>query len=616
MGSKDKDEKKKKKKKLKSFDAEASAGLSGGDDIDRAGDIVRDEPDIPGTPTPEAPGEPTHEAPQAPAHEAPVYLTPETPRRKRRRWPIVLIVVVVLALLLVLPRLLGLRRAASDNSGYETYTLTRGDMTVTLSGSGTLSPADEYTIRPLISGDILSAPFEEGDIVSKNEVLYTVDSADVRGSIEQAENNLADAERSYKRALETRDDLNMKAGGGGLVTEMNVEIGDTVTAGQPLATVINSETMTFTALFQKDFAEGIHVGDSADVTLSDTFETYSGTVTDVSPVDTVLTGSVIAREITVEVENPGAFTPSQTPYATINGVSNISSSAFAYKYEGTVSATMAGIVDDVRAVEGTRVTKGQTVVVLHSDTIQQQFETAQSAVRDAELALENATAKLEDYTIRSPISGTIVEKNIKEGDTLETGTSACTIFDLSCLTLTLNVDELDIKKVAAGQSVTITAEASEGIVYTGVVTQINISGTTVNGVTSYPVTIRIDETEGLLPGMNVDATVTVASLTDVLTVPVGALLRGNFVLLKSDAYDPATAEAGIPEGYVYTEVTPGASNDESIVITEGLEAGDIIAVPDTTPTSYDSMPFGMGGQQQGPDRAEAQPENISEGAGG
>jgi HlyD family secretion protein len=365
MGLKDKGEKK--NKKPRDLDTQASAGLSEGDDSAGAVDIVLNEPDTP------------EEA--APA--APAYPVPEAPGRRRRRWPIVLIVVAALALLLILPRLLGFRRASSDTGGYETYTVSHGDMTVTLSGSGTLEPADEYTIKPLVSGDILSAPFEEGDFVAKDEVLYTVDSADVKGSIEQAENNLADAERSYSHALEAREDLNLKAGGGGLVTEISVEIGDAVTAGQPLLTVRNSETMTFTALFQRDFAEGIRVGDSADVTLSDTFETYGGTVTDVSPIDTVLTGSVIAREITVEVENPGAFTTSQTPYATINGISNISSSTFAYKYEGTVTAAMAGIVDDLLVVVGTRVTKGQTVVVLHSDTIQQQVETAQSAVRDA-----------------------------------------------------------------------------------------------------------------------------------------------------------------------------------------------------------------------------------------
>ena len=580
MGSKKKDEnKKKKKKKPVDFDVE-TAELPGEDYFSQK------------TPesVPESPGEP------APA--APVYLTPEEPKRRRRKWPIVLIVLAVLALLLLLPRLLGVRRTAADNSGYEAYTVSHSDITVTLSGSGTLQPADEYTIRPLISGDILSAPFEEGDIVSEDDVLYTIDSSDVASSIQQAENNLADANRSYNHALEARDDLNMNAGGSGVVTELNVQIGDTVTAGQTLATVRNSDSMTFTALFQRDIAEEIAVGEHIDVTLSDTFETFAGTVTEISSIDTVLSGSIIAREITVEVDNPGAFSPSQTPYATVNGSSCISSSTFAYKYEGIVTATTSGIVDDIPVLEGSHVTKGQTIAVLHSDTVIQQIENAQSAVRDAQLALDNQTAMLEDYMILSPISGTIVEKIFKEGDTLETGSSVCTIFDLSYLTLTLNVDELDIKKIETGQAVTITADASEGMEYDGVVTKININGTTINGVTSYPVTIRIDETEGLLPGMNVDATVTVSSLENVLTVPVGALLRGNFVLLKSDTYDPDTAEAGVPAGFIYAEVTPGASNDEYVVITEGLSEGDVIALLDTTPTSYNSYPFMMGGGSQ------------------
>jgi HlyD family secretion protein len=63
----------------------------------------------------------------------------------------------------------------------------------------------------------------------------------------------------------------------------------------------------------------------------------------------------------------------------------------------------------------------------------------------------------------------------------------------------LNVDELDIAKVQVGQTETITADAAGGKTYTGIVTKVNINGTTNNGVTAYPVTIRIDETEGLLP---------------------------------------------------------------------------------------------------------------------
>ena len=601
MGSKDKDEKKKKKKSKKPQEFDVETGeLGSGDESDA------------GTPTETAVG-PSPDDGQAPVSEpAQPYFMPEEPRRKRRVWPIVLIIVLVLAALLIVPRLLGFRRTAADNSGYDTYTVEHGDITVTLSGSGTLEPADAYTLRPLVSGDILSAPFEEGDNVQKDTVLYKVDSSDVASSIEQAENSLADAQRNYNRAIEGREDLKMKSGGSGVVVELNVEIGDTVTAGQTLATIRDSEYMNFTAMFQKSIAEEIAVGDSIDVNLSETFENFTGTVTDVSPIDTVLTGSIIAREITIEVKNPGAFITTQHPGATYNGAADISSTNFAYKYEDAVTATLSGIVDDVPVLVGTSVKKNQTIAMLHSDSVEQQIENAASTVRDAKLALSNQTTRLDDYTIRSPISGTIVEKDYKEGDTLESGASVCTVFDLSYLTLTLNVDELDIKKVAVGQPVAITADASEHAQYTGVVTKININGTTLNGVTSYPVTIRIDSTEGLLPGMNVDATITVSSLEDVVSIPVGALLRGNFVLLKSDAYNPDTAEPGVPEGFVYTEVTPGPSNDTSVVITEGLSAGDVIAVLDTTPSSYNSDLFMMGGEQ----RAESAPAGPDSGPTG
>ncbi len=583
MGSTDKEEKKKKKKSRKPQEFDVETGeLGGGDESDS------------GTPA-ETGFAPSPEADQATESEpAPPHFAPEEPRRKRRRWPIVLIIVLVLAALLIGPRLLGFRHTAADTSGYDMYTIERGDITVTLSGSGTLEPADAYTLRPLVSGDILSAPFEEGDNVQKDTVLYKVDSSDVANSIEQAENTLADAQRSYSHAVEGREDLKMKSGGSGVVVDLNVKIGDTVTTGQTLATVRDSEYMTFTAMFQKSITEEMAVGDSIDVNLSETFENFTGTVTDVSPFDTVLTGSIVAREITIEVKNPGAFMTTQHPGATYNGAADISSTNFAYKYEGVVTATLSGIVDDVPVVVGTSVNKNQTIAMLHSDSVEQQIENAASAVRDARLALSNQTTRLDDYTIRSPISGTIVEKDYKEGDTLESGASMCTVFDLSYLTLTLKVDELDIKKVAVGQPVAITADASENAQYAGVVTKININGTTLNGVTSYPVTIRIENTEGLLPGMNVDATITISSLEDVVTIPVGALQRGNFVLLKSDAYNPDTAEPGIPEGFVYTEVTPGPSNDTSVVITDGLSAGDVIAVLDTTPSSYNTDIFMMG----------------------
>ena len=161
----------------------------------------------------------------------------------------------------------------------------------------------------------------------------------------------------------------------------------------------------------------------------------------------------------------------------------------------------------------------------------------------------------------------------------------CKIYDLSYLTMDISVDELDVSKVKVGQKVAITADAVEGKTYEGVVTNVSLSGTTSNGVTAYPVTVKITDTEGLLPGMNVDAKIVVESASDVLSVPVSAVSRGNSVLALSDstaAYkdgDKLTVDdKNQPVGFKRTEVTLGLSSDDYIEVKSGLKEGDVVAV--------------------------------------
>ncbi|NLA88058.1 MAG: HlyD family efflux transporter periplasmic adaptor subunit, partial [Clostridiales bacterium] len=446
---------------------------------------------------------------------------PEEPRKRGRKgWIIGVSVLLVIAVVLIAGRAMRLKKSMASTSSYTPYTVSRGDITVTLSGSGTLEPADSYTVTSLISGDILSAPFEEGDIVGKDQVLFDVDSSDIESSIKQAENSLKDSENKLGSTLRQLDNLKLTAPGTGSVIELNIEEGDSVQAGQTIAVIRDSDTMRITVLFQKSVAESFYVGQAAVVTLGGTYEVYDGAVTGISTENQVLTGNVIAREVTVDVGNPGALSPSSTGYVTINGINGLQNGTFDYKYQGTVLAASSGTVSKVNIAEGNRVAKGQVLAMLQNDSVDQQIQSARSAVESAKLALETQQKKQAEYSIKSPIAGTIVEKFYKEGDTLRAGEILCTVFDLSHLSLVLNVDELDIRKVQPGQTVTLTADAAKGTDYTGVVTKVNIKGTTKNGVTSYPVTIRIDKTEGLLPGMNVDARIVVEDLRDVLLVPV------------------------------------------------------------------------------------------------
>jgi HlyD family secretion protein len=534
-------------------------------------------------------------------------------RRRRVRWIIVTAVILIFAVLFVVNRIRSNRNVVADTSWYTTYSAERRDLTVTLSGSGTLKPADSYTITTLTSGDILSAPFEEGDIVNKGDVLYVLDSSDVANSIEQAENTLADSRKNYQRQKDLLKDLNIKANGAGTVTELYVEVGDTVQAGEAIALVRNSQTMSLTLQFLSGSVSNFYVGQNATVMLGGSANTFEAVVSEIGTVDIVLSGRSIVREVTVDIQNPGALSPVDVGSAAIAGISPVNEANFEYKYEGTVTATVSGEVASINAPKGSNVDKNQVIVKLSSDTLDQQIENAASSVKDAELALENQRNKLEDYTIKSPISGTIIEKEYKEGDALESGEVLCTIFDLSFLELTLKVDELDINQVKPGQLVTITADSVEGKTFQGTVTKVNINGTTTNGVTSYPVTVRIEASDGLLPGMNVDAVVTLESMTDVLTVPIGAVTRNNIVLVQTDAGAPGDPAAGIPAGFEQKEVTVGPSNDEYIVITGGLEEGDVVAVIDNTPSGYYSDPFapGNGGRSQA---AQAAPEPETEGA--
>ena len=91
------------------------------------------------------------------------------------------------------------------------------------------------------------------------------------------------------------------------------------------------------------------------------------------------------------------------------------------------------------------------------------------------------------------------------GSSSSTTEIMCVINDLSYLEMTLDVDELDILDIAVGQKAEITADAISDRTFEGVVTSISSAGTTSGGTTTYPVTIRIDDTGSLMPGMNATA---------------------------------------------------------------------------------------------------------------
>ena len=154
--------------------------------------------------------------------------------------------------------------------------------------------------------------------------------------------------------------------------------------------------------------------------------------------------------------------------------------------------------------------KDDIVLQISGEDLTEAIQSAAETLRSAELNMDNLQEAMNNYTVTSPISGTIIEKNAKAGDALATGADLCTIYDLSYLVMVINVDELQVSDVSVGQSVQVTADAVPDKTYTGTVTRVSMKGTSSGGTTTYPVTVRIDETEGLRPGMNANAEIVTA----------------------------------------------------------------------------------------------------------
>ena len=498
--------------------------------------------------------------------------------RKNGKKLVAVLVVLVLLIALFAPK--GKKKAVSAETQYTTVSPENRDITNVYSASGTLSAANAYTVKPLVKGEVLTADFEVGDTVEKGDVLYTIDSSDVISGVEKAALNLNQAQRSYDDAVDAqyiRTDI------GGTVASFKVRVGDVVTAGQEVAAIRDDTTLLLSLEFPAADAANFTVGQGAEVLLDSTFEAIGGTVQSVSGADTLSSGNLLVRTVTIAVKNTGNLTAAQAATATINGVSALSSARFRYQREQTVTAQQNGIVSALCVKEGAQVSADTALIQLSGDNLTKQVQNASDSLRSAELSVEDTQKQVDDYTITAPISGTIISKDVKVGDTVGTSASSvetmCVIYDMSYLEMTLNVDELEILSIKEGQEATITADAIPNQTFRGVVTSVSKSGTTTGGTTTYPVTIRIDEMGDLLPGMNATAEIVTESAEDTLSVPNEAIVRGNYVLVTKDSPSAANADDSMtaPEGYVYVKVTTGVSDDDYIAVTSGLQAGDTVA---------------------------------------
>lgn len=513
----------------------------------------------------------------------------ETPKKrwkkpasgKKRRWPKVLLALVLAAVVaawVILPRLGG--GGTQMAAGYLVETVQRRDLTTTVKGTATLEPADAYQVTTLLSGSILTAPFEEDQLVEKGAVLYTLDSSDAQDSISRAGISVEQAQLTCQ---EVQAAMRPTAPISGTISEVYVHNGDTVTAGTPLAKIVASTDLSIDFLFTYVSPDQFYVGQSATIFVGNLDGSVQGTVTSVSDATTVTSNGKQTCTVRVKVSNPGSLSDAYTASAVIGSYCSYGDSPVSMPAAAVVTAGGSGTVTEFGKLTGSTVTKGEAICSIDSQELQSRLQEAQLTLESARLTASSAAGSLEDYTITAPISGTVIEKTFKAGDKVDgvsSGTLAV-IYDLSSLTMKMNINELDIGKIRTGQTVTVTADALPGQTFAGVVEKVSVNGTTTNGFTTYPVTVSIQDYGDLKPGMNVSAEILCGTAEQVLCVPVAAVSRGNTVLVPGEG---ALAEDGSavtdPTKLEERPVVLGRSDADYIEITSGLGQGDTVVYLD------------------------------------
>jgi HlyD family secretion protein len=467
-----------------------------------------------------------------------------------------------------------------------------GNVETVISGNGTLSPANQYEVKSLVKGNVLQAPFEEGDQVKKGSLLYQISTSEIANNIKSSEISVQKAKSAFQEYLRKKDKLEVQSKEDGYIKKIYVKEGEAVQAGKVIADVYNGDTLYLELFFPSEEVKQDWISKKAVISLDATQEQIEGKVTNVSSMTENVIGGIIGKKVTISIENEGGLTAGDMASATVGESASINTGTFRPITETTIVAEIEGIIENLSVTEGEWVTKGTTVLSLASEDLDNQIENAKLSITEAELALETQKAQEELYTIDAPISGRVITKNKKQGDTIDPSTDTqagpmAIIYDMTYMSFQLNIDELQISNVKEGQNVQITTEAFPDTIFEGTIDRISLKGNTNNGVTSYPVMVKVEEFGGLLPGMNVTGKIIIDQAENVLTIPSSALQEGNIVYLQAENAAPSE-DPLIPEGFVAVEVTTGINDGSNVEIKEGLKEGDMIYVPfDDTVTMPD-----------------------------
>ncbi len=499
----------------------------------------------------------------------------------------------------------------------QTTTVSRGDVSATVSASGKVISPGDIGLAPLVGGTLKTLNVKVGQHVSAGQTLALLDTSALKiaqaqslTSLIAAKAAVASASTQLQSAQTALDTANQNLASQQVTLAQNaVNYQSSVDAAKKSV----DDTIANQAFSVKTYQQSVDTAKNSLAAAQLSYDNYLGlygpsgiTVPWCSTIQTINANCTQLMSYYQALNNAKIAVDTATQNQTASLLKDQQSlAALQIAYGTAITNQRNNLAKDGDSLTSFKnaVTTAQAAldnVKLSQNIGSTEPTTAQLQLQIAQANYDQAIKNLSSATIKAPVSGdvasisTAVGGNVGTAFTQATNTTTASGFivlsNTTALRITASFSEADAAKVAAGQDASFTFDALSSVTATGKVLQVDILPTSSGGVTSYGATFSVDgKVEGLKVGMTATATVITGTAPGVIQVSAQAVTtRGG-----SSFVNVVTTKAG-KQVSTPTPVIVGLKGDSTDEIQSGLKVGDKVALP-TVKATTSTNGFAVGG---------------------
>lgn len=488
-----------------------------------------------------------------------------TPKKKKKWW-IWLIVLVVVAALVVVGLILaqGMAARRAEASTYKTVTVQTGDITKTVTSTGTLQAQDTITLSTVGGVKLNEVLVKVGDAVKAGQPIASLDSAALGQTASKLNSDITQLSAQLSRMNGQTAPDEIKSPVDGRVMQIYAQKGGNaadIIAGSGALVVLSTDGKMKVAL--SALSSPVTVNQKLTVQLENG-KKVTGYVASVSADGT---GCVVT------IDDKGANVGEKVTVYNLS--QQLGEGALSINKPLPVTA-LGGTVESIKVKLNEEVSRNDTLVTIKDEPSSNSYDTQYYDLQ-SKIADYAQVQKLILYPMLVfPVDGVISDLNIQDDMTIAVD-SAVAKLHTNGLNVVVGVDELDMPQIKIGQDAKLTMDALPGKEMPAKIVKISPLGNSQSGATTYDVTLDFQSSDSLYEGMNVTANITVDHRSNAILIPLDALQESNgetFVYMAGDKKN------GLGEKRT---VTTGISDGTNVEVLTGLQSGEkIIYQPKVT----------------------------------